>query len=433
MPNPIPIAEVNSGCANGAAIPRAMNTTLVAVSAPAGPDSSRLSTYARPKYRMFSMNAKPRPTSPANTTPSTMPSNSRRRSSMISRITAPLAPSSTHGATNTALTSTPDPPPASISRRLHDGRAVPVSGTTSGVDESQAGRVQDHGDQCGHLCAPGQAEHEQARRFGLVPVDPQHDCQRRQHRDHGEAQSDEYPAEADLVADDQEQCDPDQHHDGTEDECREPSPRWIRPRGRPGSGCGKHLGRGENRRCRGRPVRAHVWMVAIEARPNSKQLADHQPAPPQPPVGQVGPVGPAPGRPDWPGWPGGRGGRVAGRWRRPVAKAGGDGQWRMPVATAGGDGQWHRPVAKAGGQVVAKAGPNGMSEWLLENDPQDPVVARLRERVLGAAVEVARGQPQRPVRRGLDRAQPSVLPGEESLRLAGPVTVERNPPEPGTA
>src|SRR5215813_13800671 len=52
---------------------------------------------------MFSVNANPAATTPAYTTPSSTPSNSRRRNSSSPSTNAPFSPSSTHGATNTAL------------------------------------------------------------------------------------------------------------------------------------------------------------------------------------------------------------------------------------------------------------------------------------------------------------------------------------------
>jgi hypothetical protein len=62
---------------------------------------------------MFSVKANPTPTIPAYTRPSMMPSNSLRRTSASSRITDPLANSSTGGATNTADRSPPTPVSAS--------------------------------------------------------------------------------------------------------------------------------------------------------------------------------------------------------------------------------------------------------------------------------------------------------------------------------
>ena len=61
---------------------------------------------------MFSLKANPAPTRPAYTMPSTTPSNSRRRSSTISRTPNPLRPSSTKGAPKTAVTTSGSSAPA---------------------------------------------------------------------------------------------------------------------------------------------------------------------------------------------------------------------------------------------------------------------------------------------------------------------------------
>ena len=109
MPSPMPIIAVNSGCANGENTPRSTKVNPAAKK-PVVRLCSWPARKARPKYRTFSVNAKPTADSPASTMPSTTPSNSRRRKTSTSSTAAPLAASSTHGATSTAVTSMPLPP-----------------------------------------------------------------------------------------------------------------------------------------------------------------------------------------------------------------------------------------------------------------------------------------------------------------------------------
>ena len=105
---PTPVAAVNSGWANGETTAR---TTNVATRPPLPP-----SVTAVPRYSTFSVKAKPMPTRPAYTKPSTRPSRARRPTSRTASRPRPLNPSSTSGATSTAPTMSASPPSACTAR-----------------------------------------------------------------------------------------------------------------------------------------------------------------------------------------------------------------------------------------------------------------------------------------------------------------------------
>ena len=94
-PKPMPVSTVNSGCANGDMTTRTKKVAAVVGAPPVWLAWS--SPKALPRYRMFSVKAKPVAVKPAKTTPSTIPVKSRLRKRKSSRTAAAFALSSTIG------------------------------------------------------------------------------------------------------------------------------------------------------------------------------------------------------------------------------------------------------------------------------------------------------------------------------------------------
>ncbi len=101
MPKPMPVSTVKSGCANGDITTRTKKVAAVTEAMPLPPVSWSVPN-AVPRYRMFSVKAKPVAVTPAITTPSTMPVKSRLRNRKTRRTAAALADSSTTGAITVA-------------------------------------------------------------------------------------------------------------------------------------------------------------------------------------------------------------------------------------------------------------------------------------------------------------------------------------------
>ncbi|MDQ0812561.1 hypothetical protein QFZ63_004275 [Streptomyces sp. B3I7] len=73
MPKPMPVNTVNRGCAKGDITTRTKNVAAVTEAMPPCPPLDWSVPKAVPRYRMFSVKAKPVAVTPAVTTPSTMP------------------------------------------------------------------------------------------------------------------------------------------------------------------------------------------------------------------------------------------------------------------------------------------------------------------------------------------------------------------------
>lgn len=97
----MPVSTVKSGWANGDMTTRTKKVAAVTDARPEVPISWS-SPKALPRYRMFSVKAKPVAVKPATTTPSTIPVKSRLRKMKISKIAAAFALSSTTGAMTVA-------------------------------------------------------------------------------------------------------------------------------------------------------------------------------------------------------------------------------------------------------------------------------------------------------------------------------------------